>query len=147
MKKIFILIVVCLMAMVANTYAQDTKEIYCCIVGQGRLFSNKVSVTIDFGQHTSFMRNNYGNRITDENGIKVKFNSMVDASNYLAERGWVMINGYPMNSKQGTCYHFFFKKVIPINADYEDYIDIDTRDTTKDNKGTRNADERDGVYF
>jgi len=146
MRKFWFMMVICLMAVV-SAYAQDTKEIYCCIVGQGRLFSNKVSVTIDFGQHTSFMSNGYSDRITDENGVKMKFNSMVDASNYLAERGWTMINGYPMSSNQGTCYHFFFKKVIPIDGNYEDYVGIDTRDTTKDVRSGKSKNEKDGVYY
>lgn len=67
--------------------AQDTaiedpsKWEYCQIVGTGRLLSHRVTIEIDYGQHRRF----FGplHQITDENEEVKKFNSMIDALNYI----------------------------------------------------------------
>ena len=138
MKKL-LMICACLImtALCANaqTIADNdstTQEVYCCIVGTEQFMSNKVSITIDYGQETSFFTSGYDTKIVDENGKKIKFNSMIDASNYLASMGWKLVNAFPASSKQGTCYHFVFKKQIK-KGDIGK-ININTRQTVKRNK-------------
>jgi hypothetical protein len=85
-------------------------EEYCIIVGTTQMFSTKVKITVDFGEERSF----WGGRdyITDETGNVVKFNSMVDALNYMNSIGWQFVSAYPMVSNQGTCYHYLMKRNI-----------------------------------
>ncbi len=91
----------------------STQEIYCMIVGTGQFMSNKVSIDIDFGQKTSIWSVRE-TKMVDEDGKKIKFNSMIDACNYLASKGWTLVNAYPASSNLGNCYHFVFKKRVKI---------------------------------
>jgi hypothetical protein len=82
-------------------------EEYCLIVGTTQLFSTKVTITIDYGQERSFWDEN---RMTDENGDVIKFNSLVDALTFMNGLGWEFVSAYPMISGQGTCYHYLMKR-------------------------------------
>lgn len=109
---------ICLfMAVSANaqtdTLNVETQEVYCMVVGEGRLFSNKCTITIDFGQKTNFWAGSSQMKMVDENGKTIKFNSLIDACNYVASLGWTFVNAYAMIDKvQGNCYHYIFKKVV-----------------------------------
>jgi hypothetical protein len=114
MKKVLWLIV-CLMTMVLSVNAQsnETQETYCMIVGTQKFMSSKCTFTIDYGQATRFMDGDRKMKMVDENGETIKFNSLMDACNYLASLDWVLVNAYAMgDSKQGSCYHYVFKKII-----------------------------------
>lgn len=146
MKKIFTLMY-CLMAVVLVSNAQehetlketDTKEVYCMVVGEGRLFSDKCTITIDFGQKTSFWASSAQMKIVDENGKAVKFNSIIDACNYVADLGWKFVDAYAMiDGKQGNCYHYIFKKVVK-KGEHADF-------NVKGNKQSKTFDDNDGVY-
>jgi len=68
------------------------KYVYCEILGTGSLFSTKVKIDIDYGQEVGFW--NQDRRLKDENGKSVKFNSMVDALNYMGTLGWEFVQAY-----------------------------------------------------
>ena len=91
-------------------------EVYCEIVSYSRgLFSNKTTIELDFGQYTSFW--SLDRRLVDENGRDIEFNSMLDAANYMAERGWVFKQAYIVQNftkgDSGTpAYHWIMGKVI-----------------------------------
>jgi hypothetical protein len=95
----------------------DTSRIeqYCELIAQGRLFSNKITIDIDFGEGRSFFRLK-DTRVKDEITGKVKkFKSTVDALNYLGAQGWILVNAFPVTESGGlggaqNVYHFFFKK-------------------------------------
>ena len=69
-----------------NGYAQTEeveegkKRVYCELVGTGNLLGNKMKVSVDFGQRVTWLSDQ---QLVDENGKKIKFNSMVDAMNYM----------------------------------------------------------------
>ena len=113
MKK-FMMVFVCLMTMVLSANAQsETQEAYCMIVGTQKLFSSKCTFTIDYGQSTRWIDGDSKMKLVDENGETIKFNSLMDACNYLGSLGWILHNAYAMvDNKQGTCYHYVFKKTI-----------------------------------
>lgn len=114
MKKVLWL-VVCLMTMVISINAQsnETQETYCMIVGTQKFMSSKCTFTIDYGQSTRFLDGDSKMKLVDDNGETIKFNSLMDACNYLASMGWRLVNAYAMvDNKQGSCYHYVFKKTI-----------------------------------
>ena len=88
---------------------------YCELMGIGRFMSNKVTVTIDYGQETKFFSPE-DQRIKDEStGRAQKFNSMIDAMNYMAENGWEFVNAYVVSIPNGlgssrNVYHWLLKK-------------------------------------
>ena len=93
------------------TFAQDTKVpdyTYCELLGYRKLLSTKVSVSIDYGQESTFFQDN---RIRDEETGKVKnFNSMVDALNYMGEKGWEFVQAFVVTEGSQNVYHWLLKR-------------------------------------
>lgn len=71
------------------------KEVYAQIRVRPRFLSNKVSIRLDYGQERNFWGGD--TRIRDENSGKVKkFNSAVDALNYMSSQGWEFVFAYTL---------------------------------------------------
>ncbi len=93
-----------------NSFAQDTTKVeqYCRLVAINKLFSNKVNIDIDFGDERKFFSDT---RIRDEETGRVKkFNTVVDALNYLGSQGWVLVNAFPVADGSSYTYHYYFRK-------------------------------------
>lgn len=104
------------------TFAQDPwnpTRVYCDIVGIGNLTGTKVKVSIDFGQARKFMDGNHNRSLVDENGKELKFNSMVDALNYMAQLGWKFEQAYVLTENTGmskqNVYHYLLSKELTGN--------------------------------
>ena len=82
---------------------------YCELVGTQNLLG-KTIVSIDFGQVSLFS----DNRMVDENGNVLKFNSMVDAMNYMGALGWEFEQAYVVTHNYGksatNVYHWLLSK-------------------------------------
>lgn len=107
MKKLFLLFVAAFIFHVANAQ----QKVYCELLGQGRLFSSKVTVTVDFGQDQW-----QNNKLVDENGKKIVFNSMIDAMNFMGKLGWEFEQAYVVTAGSGASaqnvYHWLLSKYI-----------------------------------
>jgi hypothetical protein len=114
MKKILAIGIFLISTLVSNAQTDTSKvEQYCQLIATQRLLSNKVTIDIDFGEEKSFWRDN---RLkTDEGKIK-KFNTIIDAMNYMGRDGWIFINAYPVQMGQTEIFHFAFKKQFPKSA-------------------------------
>ena len=110
MKKVFI-IVFALSASFASLAQTDTTKIeqYCQIVATPRLLSNKVTIDIDFGEEKSFWSEN---RLKTLDGKLKKFNTVIDALNFMGREGWSFINAFPVSNGNIELYHFAFKKLV-----------------------------------
>ena len=153
MKKIALLFV--LMMGVGVAHAQDVmelapaqitevegfnpaaKRVYAQLSCEEQLFSTKVKVSIDFGQSTSWLTSMSESRLVDRNGKEIKFNSMIDALNYLTQFGWRFAQAYVVPkgsggkdsmSVSGTTYWILYK-------DVDDYSQITEGFTTKRQRG------------
>ena len=82
-------------------------EQYCQVIATPRLFSNKVTIDIDYGEEKSFWRDT---RLKTFDGKLKKFNTVVDALNFMGREGWKFMNAYPVTSGSTTIYHFAFRK-------------------------------------
>ena len=145
MKKIALLFV--MMMALASVNAQDVmdlapaqvtevegfnpaaKRVYAELSCDHQLFSSKVKVSIDFGQSTSWLTSMSESRLVDSTGKDIKFNSMIDALNYLTQFGWRFALAYVVpsgssNSISGTTYWILYK-------DVDDYSQITEGFTTK----------------
>jgi hypothetical protein len=85
---------------------------YCEIVGTQKFLNpDKVIVSIDFGQAAT--RDNFwgynDQRIRDEKGKVANFNSMVDALNYMGERGWEFVQAYTITMGNSNVYHWLLR--------------------------------------
>ena len=71
------------------------REVYAQVRVRPRFLSNKVSIRLDYGQERNFWGGD--TRIRDENTGKVKkFNSAVDALNYMSLQGWEFVCAYTL---------------------------------------------------
>lgn len=126
MKKILILIAI--LGLAANGYAQEsdtipthkTKTVFAEIMGINKNvlgIGNKISVEIDFGDENNFWGRDGRNEVVDENGKEKKFNTMVDAMNFMGERGWVYTDSYVITVGQQHVIHWLLQKEIGIDED------------------------------
>jgi hypothetical protein len=115
MKRFLVfLIIICVsrecISQIKNEVQDTTKYVYCQIVGTSRMLSNKVTIEIDFGQFRSIWADN---RLKDPNtGERIVFNSMIDALNYMGDKGWEFVQAYAfwMGGNSGNVYHYLLKK-------------------------------------
>lgn len=78
---------------VEGTAQAKPHEVFCELVSYTNgIFTNKVTVDIDFGQQTKFWSRDRA--LIDEAGHDIVFNSILDAANYMGERGWVFKQAY-----------------------------------------------------
>lgn len=111
MKKIIVLVVVQLAALGLFAQGDTTKiEQYCQVIATPKLFSNRVTIDIDFGEEKSFWADT---RLRDYGGKLKKFNTIIDALNFMGKEGWVFINAYPVRMADVEIYHFAFKRQFP----------------------------------
>lgn len=113
MKKIILSLFLAALA-IAN---MNAREVYAELLGhQKGLFSNKVKVTVDFGQNVSFWKQG-DMTLVDENGKDIVFNSMVDAMNFMASHGWQFVQAYVATVANENVYHWLMKKDVASDED------------------------------
>ena len=112
MRHFAVFFLLLLFAFKSNAQQDTTKvEQYCEVVATGRLLSNKVTIDIDYGEERSLWKDH---RIRDDEGKLKKFNSVIDAINYLGKDGWKLVNAFPVSTGSGPMvYHYVFKKEFP----------------------------------
>lgn len=110
MKKIIIIGIV-LFSSVQSYSQTDTSKVeqYAEIVATPRLLSSKVTIDIDYGEERSIWRDN---RLKEDNGKLKKFNTTIDALNYMGRGGWTLVNAYPVFTGNTQVYHYVFKKAF-----------------------------------
>lgn len=115
MKRIVIAIA---LAMISFITANAQGKVYCELLGTQGLLSKKVTVQVDFGQQTKFFSDN---RLVDEKGNVIVFNSMVDAMNYMGTMGWEFEQAYVVTLGSGATasnvYHWLLSKYVGEEGD------------------------------
>lgn len=93
-----------------SAFGQDSTKVeqYCEVVATGRMLSNKVTIDIDYGEERSIWKDH---RLRTDEGKLKKFNSVIDAINYLGKDGWKLVNAFPISiGNNPAVYHCVFKK-------------------------------------
>ena len=113
MKKniLRLLLAISFILCVGNVYAQH--RYYCEIKGIEKELSSGLKIIFDFGTKAS--DNIWGDlssklKFVDENGEVIKFNSMVDAANYMVDRGWTFQQAYSSVYSGNPIIHWIFYK-------------------------------------
>ena len=105
MKKIILIVCMALGCIMSNAQGRT----FCELVGTQNLLG-KTIVSVDFGQTSLFS----DNRMVDENGDVFKFNSMIDAMNYMGALGWEFEQAYVVTHNYGksatNVYHWLLSK-------------------------------------
>ncbi len=99
---------VLLCSVVAQSQDDSSRvEQYCQLIATRGLLSNKVTIDIDYGEEKDFWR---GKWLAGSDGKIKKFNTIIDAFNYVGLAGWVFVNALPVHMSGTEVYHFTFKK-------------------------------------
>lgn len=93
----------------------ETHRIYCEVKGVQKDFSSGLKIIIDFGNQASY--NIWGAlrselKFVDDNGEEINFNSMVDAANYMVDKGWVFQQAYSSTYNSKPIIHWIFYKDV-----------------------------------
>lgn len=108
MKNILIIGIVLLSSIVSIAQTETfVIEQYCQVIATPGLLSNKVTIDIDFGEDKSVWQDT---RLKTEAGKIKKFNTIIDALNYMGRNGWIFVNAYPVRMGETEIYHFAFRK-------------------------------------
>lgn len=118
MKKTLMFIIMSMCMMVGFAQTEDESRVYCELVGSSGMFSSKVKVTVDFGQETSFWKGDKDQQLVDAEGKDIKFNSMVDAMNFMGKNGWKFVQAYTIgDGKNGYVYRWLLYKDVKDDAE------------------------------
>lgn len=110
MKKIFIIIIILFTSLVSFSQNDTTKiEQYCEVVATPRLLSNKVTIDVNYGEEKSIWKDT---RLKNDEGKLKKFNTVIDALNYMGKEGWIFVNAFPVINGTTQIYHYAFKKLF-----------------------------------
>ncbi len=93
-----------------HVYGQDTTKVeqYCEVTVESRSsFSSKVVIKVDYGQERNTWKNNW---LKDDAGNLQKFNSPVDAINYISRKGWKLVNAVVIGQGAESVHYYVFKK-------------------------------------
>ncbi len=105
--------------------------LYCEIVAEAEPAFAKSAVIFDFGQRTEAWRYNY---LTDAEGNAYRFNSGVEALNYMVGRGWEFVQAF-VSGKEGATKHYLLR--LPLRT-----LDEATRERLLAEPGTRKGSGR-----
>jgi hypothetical protein len=127
MKKNITFLILCISCI--SIYAQTdsttvdeirVRTIYCELLGTSAL-TNKVTVTIDMGEEKGFLGLNTSYIIDEATGKPKKFNSMVDAMNFMGTKGWEFVQAYAITIGSSNVYHFLLKQTVILGEDGQYY--------------------------
>ena len=90
---------------------QDSKPLYHRSIPP--LLCNNMKIIFDFGTSQSY--NAWGDlrsrlKFVDEQGKEIEFNSMVDAANYMVDKGWSFQQAYSSTYGGSPVIHWIFYK-------------------------------------
>lgn len=105
------LLVFCLITLTGHIYARQ--RYYCEVKGIEKELSSGLKIIFDFGTKASY--NIWGDlssklKFVDEKGEEINFNSMVDAANYMVQRGWNFQQAYSSTYGGKAIIHWIFFK-------------------------------------
>ncbi len=97
-----------------TSFAQSHRY-YCEIKGYEKGLTSNYKVIFDFGQKVSqsaWNKKSHKLKFVDENGKKIKFKSVIDAANFMSERGWFLQEAYsaPYSSSKSLKHWVFYKE-------------------------------------
>lgn len=128
---------------------QLTKTVFAELLGWNTNvlgLGKRAKVEVDFGDESWGWTGNDGrDLLVDESGKEIKFNSMVDAMNYMGERGWVYEDSYVVTVANQNVIHWLLSKEIPIDGNAREGI-TQRRDLKKNKKKNQRKSERDPIY-
>ena len=105
MKKILIFCIALFCSLQSFSQQDSTTiEQYCAVIATPRLLSSKVTINIDYGESRNVWKDN---RLKTEEGKVKKFNTVIDALNYMGS------NAFPVSTGTNSfVYNYVFRKIF-----------------------------------
>jgi hypothetical protein len=118
MKKIVFLLSVVFAATLCNAQSVMPKTIeqYCSLNVMPRLLSNKVNIDVDYGNPRKLFSFK-DNRVKDDDGKAKKFNTAVEALNYMSSQGWKLVNAMAITESGNAVYRYIMKREIEVTEE------------------------------
>lgn len=91
----------------------EARKYFCEIKGTSKTLSAGLKIVFDFGESPVYSIWNGlkgKQKLVDENGKEIDFNSMVDAANYMSEKGWNFQQAYTSFYEGYVIHHWIFYK-------------------------------------
>ena len=104
---------VSLFIMIAVSASAQTKRYYCEVKGIEKEFTSGLKIIFDFGNspvYSAWGGLKSKQKLVDEKGEEIPFNSMVDAGNYLSDKGWTFVQAYTSVYGSQAIVHWIFVK-------------------------------------
>ena len=110
--SILLLSTICVKSQTVNDIPIEEIDVeFIQIVGTSRMMSNKVNIQIDFGQNTKFFNCGKEEQVKGKDGKLVKFNSMIDALNFMKSNGYGFVQAYAFSlGGNQNVYHYLMQK-------------------------------------
>ena len=101
-----------LLNVIYRAYIYAKQRYYCEVKGIEKEVSAGLKIIFDFGTNASYNVWGISSKLkfVDENGKEIKFNSMVDAANYMVQRGWIFQQAYSSAYGGKPVIHWIFFK-------------------------------------
>ena len=132
----FVMAVCCAQAQSVNQPGEK-HPVYCCVMGYNFWGLGKVKVQLDLGRKT----NSKGfDSLYEQNGKKMKFNSMMGVLNYMSERGWRCIDNYYLTKGNTQVVHYLLEKWISSEEEITEGLTL-KEDTDEPWKPGKNGDD------
>lgn len=108
-RHIFII----LSMMICISIQGQSKKFFCEIKGIEKELSAGLKIVFDFGNNPVYSI--WGSlkskqKLVDEKGDEISFNSMVDAANYMVDKGWIFQQAYTGVYGGNPVHHWIFFK-------------------------------------
>jgi hypothetical protein len=100
----------------AQSVMPKTIEQYCSLNVMPRLLSNKVNIDVDYGNPRKLFSFK-DNRVKDDDGKAKKFNTAVEALNYMSSQGWKLVNAMALTEGGNAVYRYIMKREIEVTED------------------------------
>ena len=110
MKRLLFILLVAIQ--MTGVFAQ-TKRFYCEVIGTQKEFSSGLRIAFDFGEnpiYSEWLGLKNKQKLVDERGEEIPFYSMVDAGNYLSDKGWTFQQAYSSAYSGRLLIHWIFYK-------------------------------------
>ena len=131
------------------TDSVSTRQVYCLLLGKSTNvlgLGSKCTVEVDFGEGQSVWRGGVDNTLVDDKGKPIKFNSMIDALNFMTQYGWEFVNAYAITLPSNQhVYHWLLKKDVSIFETGREGIN-QIRNKKKKRKKDNEDDKYDPIY-
>lgn len=112
---LFFSVIAAAQVVVDGVNINELEEVKICqVVASGRMFSNKVVITIDYGQQIRWASTK-GSQVKDKDGKLKVFNSVIAVLNHMENNGWAYIDAQVVTIPGGmggnqNVYHYLFRK-------------------------------------